>query len=76
MAKINVKNMGREDKCRNTVHEEVDATYTIFCKDGNKFFQIDTYGKDGRKLKGKSSQILQLDSESVHALIKLLSKEF
>lgn len=44
--------------------------------DGHKYFQIDTYGKSGRKLKGRSSQILQFDENSVKELIELLSKEF
>lgn len=76
MAKIDVKKMERENKFRNTVHEEVEASYTVFFMDGHKYFQIDTYGKSGRKLKGRSSQILQFDENSVKELIELLSKEF
>ncbi len=76
MARIDVKKMERENKYRNTVQEEVEATYTVFAKDGHKYFQIDTYGKSARKLKGRSSQILQIDENSVKELIELLSKEF
>lgn len=76
MARIDVKKIKREDKYRNTIHEEVESTYTIFEKNGVKYFQIDTYGKSERKLKGQSSQVLQLDEVSVHDLIKLLSEKF
>ena len=76
MARIDVKKIRREDKYRNTIHEEVESTYTIFEKNGIKYFQIDTYGKSGRKLKGQSSQVLQLDESSVHELVCLLSEKF
>lgn len=76
MARIDVKKIKREDKYRNTIHEEVESTYTIFEKNGVKYFQIDTYGKSERKLKGQSSQVLQLDEVSVYDLIKLLSEKF
>jgi hypothetical protein len=61
---------------RNTVHDEVSATFISFTVDGRKLVQIDSYGRSDRELPGKKSQSLQLDIEGAKALIKLLRKEF
>ena len=76
MAKINIKTMVKQDKARYSIQEEVEAKYSVFEKDGEKFFQIDTYGRSNRVETEKSSQIIQLDERSVKELIKLLVKEF
>lgn len=76
MAKINIKTMTKQDKARYTIQEEVEAKYSVFEKDGEKFFQIDTYGRSNRVEAEKSSQIIQLDESSAKELIKLLVKEF
>ena len=76
MAKINIKTMTKQDKARYTIQEEVEAKYSVFEKDGEKFFQIDTYGRSKRVETEKSSQIIQLDESSAKELIKLLVKEF
>lgn len=76
MAKINIKNMTKQDKARYSIQEEVEAKYSVFEKDGEKFFQIDTYGRSNRVETEKSSQIIQLDESSAKELIKLLVKEF
>jgi len=39
---ITIEKKNRE---RNTIQDEVQAEYCVFEKDGNKFLQIDTYGK-------------------------------
>lgn len=44
MALVKEDNLENLEKIRNTVHQEVEATYTVFEKDGEKYFQIDTYG--------------------------------
>ncbi len=76
MAKINIKTMTKQDKARYSIQEEVEAKYSVFEKDGEKFFQIDTYGRSNRVETEKSSQIIQLDEGSAKELIKLLIKEF
>ena len=76
MAKINIKTMTKQDKARYSIQEEVEAKYSVFEKDGEKFFQIDTYGRSNRVETEKSSQIIQLDEGSAKELIKLLVKEF
>ena len=76
MAKINIKTMTKQDKARYSIQEEVEAKYSVFEKDGEKFFQIDTYGRSNRVETEKSSQIIQLDEGSAKELNKLLIKEF
>lgn len=59
------------------VHGYVDCTYTTFCtEDGRKYLQIDTYGSQQRKMKGKKSQTIQLDEKSAKGLFEILKNEF
>ena len=76
MARIDLNSIQRIDKERNMVHEKVDASYSIFEKDGKKYVQIDTYGKAERDIPGKISQSIQLDKNSAVFLIELLKHEF
>lgn len=50
MARIDLETIKRIDKDRNTIHTKVYTTYTAFEADGQKYFQIDTYGKSGRDI--------------------------
>ena len=61
---------------RNSVHREVEATYTSFELGGKRYFQIDTYGTKDRKIPGKRSQSFQIDREAAARLVELLRKEF
>ena len=76
MASINWSQSEKLEKQRHTIHEEVDASYSIFEKNGSKYFQIDTYGSSNRTLTNKVSQSIQLDQNSVKELVALLKKEF
>lgn len=76
MAKIDVRKIKKISKDRNTIQDEVVATYTVFEKLGQKYFQIDTYGRCDRIETEKASQIIQIDEASAKELIKLLVKEF
>ncbi len=49
MAQINLKDIQRIEKIRNIVHEKVHTTYTVFQSDGEKYIQLDTYGRVGRE---------------------------
>lgn len=76
MAQIDLQRFKKINKERNITHEKVYSTYTVFENDGEKLFQIDTYGKIDRKSPEKVSQSLQLNKETARALVDILSKEF
>jgi hypothetical protein len=76
MAQINLRNIKKIEKIRNTIHEKVHATYTIFEADSEKFVQIDTYGRVDRENPEKISQSFQFDKETAEFLVKLLQAEF
>ena len=76
MARIDLETIKRIDKDRNTIHTKVYTTYTEFEADGQKYFQIDTYGKSGREMPEKISQSIQFDKDSAQFLVELLRKEF
>lgn len=76
MAQIDLDAIKKIDKERNSIHAKVYSTYTIFEQDGEKYFQIDTYGKSNRENPEKISQSLQLDKRAVEYLMKILKKEF
>ena len=61
---------------RNTVHDEIPATYTAFEIDGRKFVQVDSYGRNDREMPGKKSQSFQLDGDGAKALVAILRHEF
>ena len=56
MAQINLKNIKKIEKNRNTIHDKVYTTYTVFNADGDRYVQIDTYGKIDRENPEKISQ--------------------
>lgn len=72
MAQINVKDIKKIEKARNSIHEEAPATYTVFEDGGEKYFQIDTYGRNDREFPEKISQSIQLTKESARVLVRLL----
>ncbi len=61
---------------RNSLHDEIDATYTVFERDGRVLLQIDTYGRDSREMPGKKSQSIQLDEDGAAALHRILKAAF
>ena len=76
MAQISLYNIKYIEKYRNTVHEKVHAAYTAFEMDGERYMQIDTYGRIGRENPEKISQSFQFDKATAEFLVKLLSEEF
>ena len=76
MARLNVSGMEKIEKTKNSVQEEVAATYSTFIKDNEKYFQIDMYGSKERVFTGKVSQVVQLDKENAIQLITLLQEVF
>ncbi|MBR0352189.1 MAG: methionyl-tRNA formyltransferase [Oscillospiraceae bacterium] len=76
MARIDWKNIRRIDKNKNSIHTPVSATYTVFEEDGEKYLQIDTYGREQREIPGKISQSIQLSNDDAKKLMILLTEEF
>lgn len=76
MAQISIKNIKRIDKSRNTVHEKVYSTYTVFELNGEKLVQFDTYGRISRENPEKISQSIQFDKETAKYIVDLLTSEF
>jgi putative heme degradation protein len=66
----------RVEKQRNTVHDKVCTTYTVFEADGEKYVQFDMYGRTERENPEKISQTIQLDRKTARFLVNLLSQEF
>jgi hypothetical protein len=61
---------------RNSIHDGIEAQYSIFERDGRSFLQIDTCGRLSREMPGKKSQSIQLDRNAGLQLIKILKKTF
>ncbi len=76
MALIKKECFSKITKDRIHVHEPAEATYSVFMNKNTTYFQIDTYGSDSRKDKGKISQSIQIDKEMALELIEILIKEF
>jgi thymidylate kinase len=77
MALININKFNRIEKSRNSIHNEVESTYSSFTgKSGKRIFQIDTYGSNDRQFQGKISQTIQVDKVTAQELIKIFKKEF
>ncbi len=76
MARICKEGLVRLNKERNSVHTEVPCSYTIFQgDDGQKYFQLDTYGNPGRVTPEKISQSIQFDAYTARVLIEILTHE-
>lgn len=76
MAQISLESIKKIEKNRNTVHEKVHTTYTVFEMDGKKYVQFDTYGRIDRENPEKISQSIQIDKETASFIVKLLVNEF
>ena len=64
------------DMVRNSIQGEAKATYCIFKKNGEKYFQIDTYGSQNREYVDQPSQKIQFDRKFAKELVSLLLNEF
>lgn len=76
MAQISLESIKKIEKYRNTIHDKVHTTYTTFEMNGEKFVQIDTYGRIDRENPEKISQSFQLDRATARFLVNLLCDEF
>jgi hypothetical protein len=71
-----IRQFERKHMERNSVHDEIQARYTTFEREGRIFIQIDTFGRDSREIPGKKSQTIQLDRDGAFALYSILNQEF
>jgi len=71
-----IRSFTRKERDRYSVHDEIEATYTTFERDGRFFLQLDSYGRKDRQVPGKQSQTIQLDRQSALALYKVLRQTF
>ena len=58
-----IRQFERKHMERNSVHDEIQARYTTFEREGRIFIQIDTFGRDSPAIPGKKSQTIQLDRD-------------
>ena len=61
---------------RNSIHDEIEASYTVFERDGRTFIQLDSYGRGDRQIPGKKSQTIQLDKNGAEQLVGILKQAF
>jgi hypothetical protein len=71
-----IRQFDRKHMERNSIHDEISASYTIFERDDQRFIQIDSYGREDREIPGKKSQSIQLDRQGAYQLYKILRNEF
>ena len=76
MARLNLDTIKKIDKDRVSVHTKVTSTYSVFEENGNRYVQIDTYGRSDRVVPEKISQSIQFDKESAKFIVNLLVDEF
>jgi hypothetical protein len=61
---------------RNSLHDPIDASFTIFEYDNRTFLQIDSYGRETREVPGKKSQTIQFDHDAAAQLFAILRDAF
>jgi len=71
-----VRRLTRKQMDRNSLHEEVEATYSVFAWDDRTLLQIDTYGRADREIPGKKSQTIQIDEAAAQELFGILKTHF
>jgi hypothetical protein len=69
-----VRGFVEKAKERQTVHDEVECSYSIFSSGGKRYLQLETFGSPTRKLKGKTSQSVQFDETSLRELKRIIEK--
>lgn len=71
-----IRKLEQKHMDRNSIHEEIEASYTVFERDGRTFLQIDSYGRTDREIPGKKSQTIQLDEVGAAQLYSILKSSF
>ena len=76
MAQIDINNFNQKEKERYSLQKKIDSSYFVFTINGEKYFQIDSYGSSDRKTPGKTSQTIQFDMNVAKKLVEILNREF
>jgi hypothetical protein len=76
MARVDKNHLELKEQNRNSIHCIVSAKYFFFACNEEKYFQIDTYGSNDRKIQGMPSQKIQFDQETAEIFIKILKEGF
>lgn len=71
-----IRKFEQKNMDRNSIHDEIEASYTVFERDGRTFVQIDSYGRVDREIPGKKSQTIQLDEAGALQLYSILKSSF
>ncbi len=72
-----VKDLQHRSLEKFTEHTEAKCTYSIVTDpEGKKLLQIDTYGSNRRKLRGKTSQSIRFSKEALRELKRILAEHF
>jgi len=71
-----VRRLERKQMDRNSLHDEVEASYSVFAWDDRRLLQIDTYVRADRELPGKKSQTIQIDRDAAEQLFRILRDGF
>lgn len=71
-----IRKFDQKSMDRNSIHDEIEASYTVFERDGRTFVQIDSYGRGDREIPGKKSQTIQLDETGAEQLYSILKSSF
>ncbi|MDR0910647.1 MAG: hypothetical protein LBM77_12890 [Spirochaetaceae bacterium] len=76
MARIDFSHLEKRERERHSLQTSVLASYSTFIVDGEKYFQLDTYGTKDRQIVGQSSQKVQFSKQTAEKLIDILQHEF
>lgn len=72
-----VKHLSQRSLERDAPHQEVDCTYTIVSDEqGQRYLQVDTYGSNSRKIRGKKSQSIRFSAQAVAQIKEIISGNF
>jgi len=76
MAQIDIADFKKAAQSRNQIHQPVKTTYFFFRRDGEEYFQLNTFGSPHREFGKIPSQKIQLDRKAAKALVEILQKGF
>ena len=65
-----------EESIRLLEQKAIKAKYWVGEERGEKFIQLDTFGSDQRKFKGKKSQTMRFSKDIAIQLKKILQEKF
>ena len=64
------------ERQRTRRQEKVEAGFLVVATPEGPLLQIETYGSAGRRLPGKTSQVLQFDRNAAFELVRIIEQVF